>query len=161
MDDLARRLLDALDRRRWTLACAESCTGGRFGAAVTRIPGASEAFRGGLITYVDDIKANVLGVDHALLEREGAVCAPVARQMAERARELFNADVAVSVTGIAGPNAPPELPVGLVYVGLATRDRVIAHEHRFDGDRERVRAQCVETMMRLVIEAASAEGGGT
>ena len=109
-----------LQERGWTLAAAESCTGGQVSQRITALPGASTVFRGGVVSYWTDVKGSVLGVPREILDRDGAVSEPCARAMAEGARKITGADLAVSVTGVAGPD-PDERgnPVGLVYIGLA------------------------------------------
>lgn len=140
----------ALKARKWTFATAESCTGGRVAERITALPGASAVYRGGVVSYWTQVKADVLGVPQALLDAHGAVSEPCARAMAEGARRVTGADLAVSVTGVAGPD-PDERgnPVGLVYIGLATptgtfcrtlelgnrrRDRIqdLSSNHAFD-----------------------------
>jgi nicotinamide-nucleotide amidase len=133
---VARGLLAAGE----TVAVAESCTGGGLGARLTARPGSSEYVLGGVISYADAVKRDVLGVDANLLRRHGAVSAPVAERMAAGVRELVGSDWALSVTGVAGPGGgTPEKPVGLVYVGVAGPGGVAAREHRLRGDRERIR----------------------
>ena len=112
-----------LREKQWTMATAESCTGGRVAERLTALPGASQVYRGGVVSYWTQVKADVLGVSQALLEEHGAVSAETARAMAEGARRITGADIAVSVTGVAGPD-PDErgVPVGIVYIGLATPD---------------------------------------
>ena len=109
-----------LRERGLTLAAAESCTGGLVAERITALPGASAVFRGGVVSYWTDVKASLLGVPREILDRDGAVSEPCARAMAEGARRITGADLAVSVTGVAGPD-PDERgnPVGLVYIGLA------------------------------------------
>lgn len=126
-----------LEERGWSLVVAESCTGGLIAHTVTNSPGSSAYFERGIVAYSNEAKRELLGVPAALIEREGAVSADVARAMAEGARGLAGADVAVSATGIAGPTGgTPDKPVGLVYVALSgpggdTR----CEEHRFEADR--------------------------
>lgn len=139
-----------------TLACAESMTGGLLGARITTIPGSSDAFLGGFITYTDEVKAKLLGIDRGLLEREGAVTAVVAHEMARACRERCGADLGVSITGLAGPEAPDGLPVGLTYLGLATRDAVTVQERRFKGSRAEVREAAVDEALRMALAAAEA-----
>ena len=123
-----------------TVAVAESCTGGGLGARLTARSGSSAYVLGGVISYADEVKRDVLGVDAEALRRHGAVSAPVAEQMAAGVRSLVGSDWALSVTGIAGPGGgSPEKPVGLVYVGVAGPGGVSAREHRLRGDRERIR----------------------
>ncbi|HEX2506781.1 MAG TPA: competence/damage-inducible protein A [Miltoncostaeaceae bacterium] len=150
---VARRLIAAGQ----TVAVAESCTGGGLGARLTALPGSSAYMLGGVISYSDDVKRGVLGVDPGLLRRHGAVSAPVAEGMAAGVRELIGSDWALSITGVAGPGGgTPEKPVGLVYVGLAEADGVATAEHRLRGDREAIRdrsAALALHALRIALEA--------
>lgn len=147
------RLVDALRRERLTLACAESCTGGLFGARLTRVPGASEAFVGGVIAYQDEVKADLLGVDRETLRTKGAVTREAARMMAEGARQRFGADVAVSITGFAGPSVPPGGELGRVHIAVAHWGGIESHDLHFPNDREKVREGAVEEALRFALEA--------
>ncbi|MEE1035977.1 MAG: CinA family protein [Oscillospiraceae bacterium] len=136
-----------------TLVTAESCTGGGIGAALTAIPGSSEIYKGGIISYTNWVKENILGVDGGLLESRGAVSAPVARAMAEGARRVLQADIAVSVTGLAGPGGDDfGNPVGTVFIGYSDTNTMLSREFHFSGDREAVRRQTVEAAVELVLE---------
>ena len=136
-----------------TLATAESCTGGGIGAALTAVPGASKVFVGGVISYTNDIKHRVLGVDQAVLDKYGAVSAPVAGAMASGVRNLMKCDVAISVTGLAGPGGDDfGNPVGTVCIGYADRHQTLAKQYRFYGDRDDIRRQAVETALELILE---------
>lgn len=138
-----------------TLVTAESCTGGGIGAALTAVPGSSEVYKGGIISYTNWVKANVLQVPWGLLDCFGAVSAPVAKAMAEGARSVLQADIAVSVTGLAGPGGDEfGNPVGLVFLGYSDADKSVSREYHFEGDRDAVRAQAVEAALRLVLENA-------
>jgi nicotinamide-nucleotide amidase len=129
-----------LAERKLSLATAESCTGGLVAQRVSAVPGASRYFRGGVVAYANEVKRELLGVPEALLAEHGAVSAPVARAMAEGVRERFRADLAVSTTGISGPDGgTAEKPVGLVFVGFADVEGSTAHEFLFPFDRERHR----------------------
>lgn len=149
------RLVAAFRQRRRTLAIAESMTGGLVAARVTRVPGSSDAFRGGLVTYTDDAKSRLLGLDREHLARTGAVTRDVARLMASAARERVGADVAVSVTGFAGPDVPPGGEKGLVFLGVAHAGGVDVHEMRYGGEREAVREAAVQDALRFALDAAS------
>ena len=152
-----------LREKQWTMATAESCTGGRVAERLTALPGASQVYRGGVVSYWTQVKADVLGVSQALLEEHGAVSAETARAMAEGGRRITGADIAVSVTGVAGPD-PDErgVAVGIVYIGLSTpegtfcrrcdfgkrrRDRIqdLASNHAFDVVRRYLTGLPVET----------------
>ena len=120
---LEQVVLDGLKARGPTLGTAESCTGGLIAKRLTDLPGASAAFKGGVVSYTNEVKAGVLGVPRTLLDEKGAVCAEVAKAMAEGARRTLDCDLAVSVTGVAGPDSDErDNPVGLVYVALAAPD---------------------------------------
>ena len=135
-----------------TVATAESCTGGMIGSALTAVPGASRVFRGGIISYCNEIKSRLLGVDGELLETVGAVSAPVAEAMARGAREALETDLAVSVTGLAGPGGDEYgNPVGTVFIGYADEKTVLAEEYHFAGDREAVRQQAVRAALKLIL----------
>ena len=121
--DLESACFRLLKERELTFATAESCTGGRVAARITALPGSSAVFRGGVVSYWSQVKADVLGVPQELLDKYGAVSEEVARAMAEGAKRLTGADLAVSVTGVAGPDSDERgNPVGLVYIGLATSE---------------------------------------
>ncbi|WP_369125571.1 CinA family protein [Catenulispora rubra] len=143
MRRLASELVEDGTALGFTVAVAESLTGGLLAAAITSVPGASAVFRGSVTAYATDIKASVLGVDADLLARQGAVDAEVARQMAEGVRRLFGASIGLSTTGVAGPTEQDGKPVGLVYVGHCASDGPTAEELHLEGDREAIRAQTV------------------
>lgn len=135
-NQLARETGEALQRRGWTLATAESCTGGLIGALITAIPGSSAYYVGGIIAYSNEVKMTHLAVSTELLASAGAVSAESAQAMAEGVRSRIGADIAVATTGIAGPGGgAAEKPVGLVYVAVATADRTRCERFLFDGDR--------------------------
>jgi nicotinamide-nucleotide amidase len=122
---LAQRVLDLLRERGQTLTTAESCTGGLIASMLTRIPGSSDAFHAGFVTYANHVKQSVLGVDAEVLDTQGAVSEPVVRQMALGAIERAGADYAVAVSGIAGPDGgSEEKPVGTVWLAWGDRDRI-------------------------------------
>lgn len=134
-----------------TLAVAESLTGGALGAAITRVPGSSRYFQGGVVAYSNRAKEELLGVDGGLLREHGAVSAEVAVAMARGARKAFAADIAVSTTGIAGPTgATPEKPVGLVYIGIDDGGGPVAVERRFGTDRSVNVRRTVNTALNLL-----------
>jgi nicotinamide-nucleotide amidase len=148
---IAEIVLDLCRRRGLTLATAESCTGGLVSARLTDVPGASAVFRGGVVSYSNDVKESTLGVPHDVLERHGAVSAEAARAMAEGVRERLGADVGVSVTGVAGPDGgTEEKPVGLVYVHAAGPDGEEARRTDFPGDREMIRGRATAAALHLV-----------
>lgn len=136
-----------------TLVTAESCTGGGIGAALTAVPGSSAVYKGGIICYTNWVKENILGVDSKLLSEKGAVSAEVAKAMAVGARNYLQADIAVSVTGLAGPSGDEYGNlVGTVFIGFADCKEAVAKEYHFAGDRESVRKLATETALRIVLE---------
>ena len=152
----ARTLVDALRARGWMLATAESCTGGGIAHAVTAIPGSSAVVDRGFVTYGNDAKVEMLGVDPALLAHHGAVSEPVAIAMADGALRASRADVAVAVTGIAGPDGGTAAkPVGTVCFAWATLDGLReSATHRLDGGRAAVRAASVALALDRLIALA-------
>ena len=142
-------ILSLLNKK--TVATAESCTGGGIGAALTSVPGISRIYKGGVVTYTDEVKANLLNIDQGLIGEYGAVSAQVAEAMADRVRALLGADIGVSVTGLAGPDGDDRgNPVGTVFVGYADDSVCISKEFHFLGDRESVRLQAVEQALNLI-----------
>lgn len=138
-----------------TLATAESLTAGGIGAALTAVPGASAVYKGGIISYCDDVKHQLLGVPRAYLSTFGAVSAPVAEAMAVGVKELLRTDIAVSVTGLAGPGGDDfGHNVGTVFIGYCDDTQAFARAYHFPGDREAVRTQTVEAALRLILENA-------
>lgn len=151
MTSLTCNVLKRLEGK--TLATAESCTGGGIGAALTAIPGSSEVYKGGIISYTNEIKQKLLGINPILLKNLGAVSAPIAEAMAMGARNALNADIAVSVTGLAGPGGDDRgNPVGLVFIGYSDEKRITSRRFVFSGDREEVRKQAVEEALKLILE---------
>ena len=151
---LAAALVAALESKGLTCATAESCTGGGVGSAITSVAGSSAVFLGGVVSYSNDVKADVLGVSRDSLARVGAVSSEVASQMATGARRVIGSDLAVSLTGIAGPGGgSAEKPVGLVWFGLATPSGVSTQSRIFSGDRAAIRAAAVEHALCLLLSA--------
>jgi nicotinamide-nucleotide amidase len=144
-------VLELCRDRGWTLATAESCTGGLVAARLTGVPGSSDVFLGGIVAYADDVKERELGVPAALLADHGAVSAEVAEAMAHGARARLGADVAVAVTGIAGPDGgTAEKPVGLVYLHAEGPEGGAGREFSFPGDRASIRARSAVGALHLV-----------
>ncbi|MBL8145983.1 MAG: nicotinamide-nucleotide amidohydrolase family protein [Anaerolineae bacterium] len=145
----------ALHARGWTVCSAESCTGGLVAAWLTEIAGSSDYVLGGVVAYANAIKQALLGVQEATLRLHGAVSPETAAEMALGAQGRFGADLAVSVTGIAGPGGgTPDKPVGLTYIGLAGRGGIIAVErHVWPGDRHAVREASATRALELILQA--------
>lgn len=136
-----------------TLAAAESLTGGGIGAALTAVPGSSAVYKGGVISYTNEIKRDVLGVRQELLDKYGAVSPWVAGDMVSGVRRLLHADIAVSVTGLAGPDGDEFAnPVGTVYIGYEDAQRTVVKRCQFEGDREAVRSQTIEAALKLILQ---------
>lgn len=148
-------LADALRARGWRIATAESCTGGLLAAACTALAGSSDWFERGVVSYSNQAKRELLGVDDKLLAEHGAVSEPVARAMAEGALKASYAQWAVAVTGIAGPGgAVPGKPVGTVWLAIAHRSEVlIAERLQLGGDRAAVREQTVRRALQQLLAA--------
>ena len=152
---LATQAVAALETAGLTAACAESLTGGLIAGALTAVPGSSAVVRGGVVSYAAEAKRDVLGVSSRALDEAGVVSEPVARQMAEGARERLRADVAVAVTGIAGPGgAEPGKPVGTVWMAVAEAEGSAARLFCFEGDRQAVRLQTVAEALIALRRAA-------
>lgn len=134
-----------------TLALAESCTGGMLSGQVAAISGCSAWFRGGVVAYHNDVKQQLLQVPKGLIEQHGAVSEPVAQAMAEGVRRVISSDLALAVTGIAGPTGgTPEKPVGTVYIALADHHGCLTNRYQFTGERESVRQQAAKQALFLL-----------
>jgi PncC family amidohydrolase len=156
---LAERLFTVCVDRGLTVATAESCTGGLVGARLTAVEGSSEAFVGGVVAYSNAVKESQLGVPSDLIQRFGAVSAEVAEAMARGARLRLGADVALAVTGVAGPGGgSPEKPIGLVFLHVEGHDG--GHPLRLDlpGDRERIRGRATAFVLHVLRDVLSRSG---
>lgn len=150
--DLTKTLAQILLSRNWTVSLAESCTGGLVCAALTELAGSSEWFERGYITYSNEAKTQCLGVPSALIESHGAVSEDVAKAMAEGARSHSGSNVAVSITGIAGPSGGSiEKPVGTVCFGWAIENHTVVKTMHFAGDRQKIRQQATEFVLAELI----------
>ena len=144
-------VLKALEGK--TLVTAESLTGGGIGAAITAVSGASAVYKGGVISYTNAVKNRILGVSGETLETFGAVSEPVARQMAQGTRRLLEADIAVSVTGLAGPGGDEYgNPVGTVFIGYADEHTTVVKHCLFSGTRQEIREQTIKAALALILE---------
>lgn len=147
-----RSLHDILRQRGLKIAVAESCTGGLLAAALTEVPGSSQSFLGGMVTYANQAKIGILGVNEGLILAHGAVSAEVAGQMATGARSVFGAEVGLGVTGVAGPDSDGDKPVGLTYIGASHEDNTVVREYNWTGDRAFNRAASVAAAIELAAE---------
>jgi len=158
MSESAQRLVDVLREAGRTISTAESCTAGGLAYEITRIPGASACFIGGIVAYANEVKTTLLRVPESTLARHGAVSAEVAEAMAASCRELFATDIAVSITGIAGPSGgTPEKPVGLVFIAVAGAAGVVGRRFDFSGSRTEVRGQATAAALAMA-DAFLADG---
>ncbi|MDM0027877.1 CinA family protein [Variovorax saccharolyticus] len=150
---LVLQLAESLPQKGWMMATAESCTGGLIAGACTDLAGSSVWFERGFVTYSNEAKSELLGVDATLIEAHGAVSEPVARAMAEGAVARSRAQASVAVTGVAGPaGGSAEKPVGTVWFGWSVDGRTRTERRRFDGDRAAVRAATVHYALQTLVE---------
>ncbi|MGG5175875.1 CinA family protein [Pseudarthrobacter sp. J1763] len=153
VDQLAADVVLSAVRQNLTIATAESLTAGQVAATLANISGASAAFRGGVVAYHNDVKAKILGVDSELLATAGSVDPNVALAMAAGAREACGADLAVSTTGVAGPDPHDGKSVGTVFIAVASATSAEVFEYMFDGDRGQIRAESTEAALRRLFQA--------
>ncbi len=153
-DDLiSQKLVELLTEKGYTITFAESCTGGLASAALVNTAGASEVLKCSLVTYANEAKRDLLGVKEETLEKYGAVSQQTACEMAQGAASFAKADVAVSITGIAGPGGgTKEKPVGLVYIACSVKGMIRAEKHIFTGDRLQVRQSSAQRALQMAVE---------
>jgi nicotinamide-nucleotide amidase len=149
--ELAAEVLRLLTASGMTVAAAESLTGGLVASALTDIPGSSAAFRGGVVTYAPELKAEILGVDTRILARHGPVYAPVAAAMADGVRKLLGATVGVATTGVAGPGPADGWPAGTVHIAVSLADDTVVRTMALTGNRDEVRRLTVERALGLLL----------
>jgi nicotinamide-nucleotide amidase len=157
--DLAEQVLAGLRSGGYTVAVAESLTGGLVAAALTDIPGASEVFRGGVVAYATELKALLLGVDRDMLARHGAVYAPVAAAMAAGVRTRLGATYGVATTGVAGPDPADGQPVGTAHIAVSAADDTVVRTIALTGDRHQIRRLSVEHALGLLLGRLREEMG--
>lgn len=154
-DALEKQIGEVLRKKKVTIATAESCTGGEIAHLLTSVPGSSDYFKGSVVSYANEVKVNVLGVNVTDIEKEGAVSETVVLQMAEGVRKLMGTDYAVSTSGVAGPEGgTPEKPVGTVWIGVATPEKNFAKKFVFSFTRERNIAKASVKALELVMTEA-------
>ncbi len=152
-DTLPKKVVEHLKEKNLKVAFCESCTGGYISKTITDVPGASDVFDFGMVTYSNEIKTQFAGVSPIALKNNGAVSEEVANQMAKGIRTLSKADIGISVTGIAGPGGgTEEKPVGLVYMGISTKNTTVTKKLNFRGNREKIRLSTVNAVMTTLIE---------
>ena len=137
------KIVNLLKEKGLTISCAESLTGGSFAASITNISGASKVFKGGIVTYTNEIKRDCLKVKEEILNMFGAVSKECCFEMAQNVKLMFNSDFGVSFTGNAGPTASENKPVGLVFIGISYLNNVNVYELHLSGDRISIKNQCI------------------
>src|ERR1700761_1543433 len=156
--ELATEIIQLLTQAGRTVATAESLTGGLVAAALTDVPGASAAFRGGVIAYATELKAEILGVDAVMLRRHGAVYPPVASAMARGVRARLGATYGVATTGVAGPDPSDGQPVGTAHIAVSAADDTVVRTIALTGDRHEIRRLTVEHALGLLLGLLREEG---
>lgn len=151
--DLSGRLVQLLKKAELTISTAESCTGGLLASSLVDVPGVSAVFREGFVTYSNKAKRRTLGVSKSTIRKDGAISEQTAKEMATGAALAADTDIALSVTGNAGPDADEEKPVGLVYIGIYAKGKVRVERHSFTGSRQEIRKAAVEAAFSLGIKA--------
>lgn len=150
---LSKQIQELLYNTEKTIGTAESCTGGRIAEAIISIPGASNYFKGGIVSYTNEIKENILGVSHQVLEEQTAVCEDVAKAMVVGAIKALNVDYAVSATGVAGPTGGTEdIPVGTIWLGYGNKDDIRAFKLTEDFGRDINLAIATNKALSLLLE---------
>lgn len=150
---IAEKIIEAAKNKGIKLALAESCTGGMIAASVTDVPGSSEIFQGSAVTYSNEAKEDLLGVSAAVIATAGAVSGECAAQMARGARKIYRADIALSVTGVAGPGGgTAEKPVGTVWFGYSGFDKEKTFVRHFPGTRDEIRKATVKTALEYLLK---------
>lgn len=150
-------LVSLLRNKKMTVSCAESCTGGMLSERITSVPGASEVFPGGIVSYSEDIKSGVLGADINVIRKYGVVSKETAESMAAACRKLFNTDIGIGITGYAGPSAPSEEELGHVFVSVITDKKAITRDLHLGNKRDRVRKTASMHAMKAAIELSIAD----
>ncbi len=149
---ISREISEYLWRAEKTLSTAESCTAGLVASCIAALPGASNYFRGGVVTYVNELKEQLLGVPSEMLQEKGAVSEDVARTMVSGAIEKLQTDYAIAVTGYAGPGGGPEAPVGTIFIAVGNADDIIVRELTGDDGREENVARATVTALQMLLE---------
>lgn len=143
-------LINLLTKKNLTVSTCESLTGGLLAATLTEISGAGQVFKGGFIVYTNEAKQKLVNISPLILQKYGAISEQCAKQMAYNTQQLLNTDLAISFTGNAGPASQENKPVGLVYIGLVTKNNLISQVYQFSGSREEIREQAVEVGIKLI-----------
>lgn len=156
MESVANKTVNALREKKMTIATAESCTGGLVSAKITSVSGSSEVISFSMVTYSNEVKIQKLGVKRETVETFGAVSEQTAKEMAERIKLLAEADIGVGVTGVAGPSQSEGKPVGLVFVGVAFKDKTIVEKLELKNlTRDEIREKAAEKALALVLKGVT------
>ncbi len=160
--DRTKRVHKLLTERNLTISVCESCTGGLLGSYLSRLSGSSLFFKGGIISYMTEVKRGILNIDEDIIKEKGVVSKEVAYLMAKRTKDIFKSDMSISITGLAGPTKgsgkDADKPIGLVYIGFAYGENILVERFLFSGDRETVRIKSCESALRIIEENIK-EGG--
>ena len=155
---ISREVSELLWEREKTVATAESCTGGRIAEAIIAVPGASKYFKGGIICYVDEVKEQLLGVNHEVLVEKTAVCEEVAQQLVKGACKTLNTDYAIAATGLAGPGGgTKEIPVGTIWLACGTKEKIVTCKVEEDHGRDINLAIATSRAMQMFRDFLKAE----
>ena len=152
MPELMEEIAEILKKEGLTIATAESCTGGLVGHMLTNIPGSSEYYRGGIIAYSNEAKIRFLCVRKEAIEKYGAVSEQVAYEMADGAKRIFDVDLAIATTGVAGPSGSENKPVGLVYIGLANPYGIEVKRFNFKGNRLENKENFAKAALNMLLD---------
>lgn len=151
METIINQIHKRLLNKKKTVAVAESCTGGLVSSALTQLSGSSAYFKLGIVAYSNQAKSRLLGIPAGLITRKGAVCAEVARCMAEEIREITNSDIGIGITGIAGPTGgSSQKPVGTVFIAAASKSKTLCRKFRFKGNRTAIRKKATLEALKLL-----------
>ena len=151
--NLEESIVNLMKEKKLTLGVAESCSGGMLSARIINVPGVSDVYKAGFVTYANEAKHKLIGVSNATLEQFGAVSEETAREMVQGTLRAAESDYAVAITGIAGPDGGTDKkPVGLVYIACGNKDRITVKECKFNGNRNKVRQSSVAYALRLLRE---------
>lgn len=150
---LASQLVECLKSKSLKVSCAESCTGGLFSAFLTEVPGCSAVYRGSVVSYSNNSKIKILKVNHKTIKAYGAVSEEVAREMCVEAANLFETEISVGITGVAGPGGgTKEKPIGTVWLGFYFKGEVSTEKIEFSGDRSQVRSKTVNYIIEILLK---------
>lgn len=152
MKEIVEKVVEILKEKKLKIATAESITGGLIAESITDIPGSSEVFLGGVVAYSPFAKIKLLQINEKIIEKYGTVDPFIAEIMSKNVREIFEADIGISTTGVAGPDSIENKPIGLNYIGITLRNKYFVFENKFDGSRLIIREKVAEFLFNKLIE---------